>query len=118
MGLRSRGKTDTTSHKTIILGVTIPIIVSTTTTTISIPTIERNGIVVVHREHGPAECATRLNNQAEPEHVQILLCYSVILILDDLVMIIWGDEFLSGIGVPEVFQVPPLFIFVVQIMYT
>ena len=43
--------------------------------------------------------------------VQILLCYSVILILDDLVMIIWGDEFLSGIGVPEVFQVPPLFIF-------
>ena len=43
--------------------------------------------------------------------VQILLCYSVILILDDLVMIIWGDEFLSGIGVPEIFQVPPLFIF-------
>ncbi|MBH88381.1 MAG: branched-chain amino acid ABC transporter permease [Pelagibacterales bacterium] len=43
--------------------------------------------------------------------VQILLCYSVILILDDLVMIIWGDEFLSGIGVPEIFQVPPIFIF-------
>jgi branched-chain amino acid transport system permease protein len=43
--------------------------------------------------------------------VQILLCYSVILILDDLVMIIWGDEFLSGIGIPEIFQVPPLFIF-------
>ena len=43
--------------------------------------------------------------------VQILLCYSVILILDDLVMIIWGDEFLSGLGVPELFQVPPLFIF-------
>jgi len=43
--------------------------------------------------------------------VQILLCYSVVLILDDLVMIIWGDEFLSGVGVPEVFQVPPLFIF-------
>ena len=43
--------------------------------------------------------------------VQILLCYSVILILDDLVMIIWGDEFFSGIGVPEIFQVPPLFIF-------
>ena len=43
--------------------------------------------------------------------VQMLLCYSVILILDDLVMIIWGDEFLSGIGVPEIFQVPPLFIF-------
>ena len=42
--------------------------------------------------------------------VQILLCYSVILILDDLVMIIWGDEFLSGLGVPELFQVPPLFI--------
>ena len=43
--------------------------------------------------------------------VQILLCYSVVLILDDLVMIIWGDEFLSSVGVPEVFQVPPLFIF-------
>jgi branched-chain amino acid transport system permease protein len=43
--------------------------------------------------------------------VQILLCYSVVLILDDLVMIIWGDEFLSGLGVPVVFQVPPLFIF-------
>ena len=26
-------------------------------------------------------------------------------------MIIWGDEFLSSVGVPEVFQVPPLFIF-------
>ena len=25
-------------------------------------------------------------------------------------MIIWGDEFLSGIGVPEIFQIPPLFI--------
>ena len=43
--------------------------------------------------------------------VQILLCYSVVLILDDLVMIIWGDEFLSSVGVPEIFQVPPLFIF-------
>ncbi len=43
--------------------------------------------------------------------VQILLCYSVVLILDDLVMIIWGDEFLSSVGVPKVFQVPPLFIF-------
>ena len=43
--------------------------------------------------------------------VQILLCYSVVLILDDLVMIIWGDEFLSSVGIPEVFQVPPLFIF-------
>ena len=43
--------------------------------------------------------------------VQILLCYSIVLILDDLVMIIWGDEFLSGLGVPELFQVPPLFIF-------
>ena len=26
-------------------------------------------------------------------------------------MIIWGDEFLSSIGVPEIFQVPPIFIF-------
>ena len=43
--------------------------------------------------------------------VQILLCYSIVLILDDLVMIIWGDEFLSSVGVPKVFQVPPLFIF-------
>ena len=43
--------------------------------------------------------------------IQILLCYSIILIMDDLVMIIWGDEFLSSIGVPEIFQVPPLFIF-------
>jgi len=43
--------------------------------------------------------------------VQILLCYSVVLILDDLVMIIWGDEFLSSLGLPEIFQVPPLFIF-------
>ena len=42
--------------------------------------------------------------------IQILLCYAVILIVDDLVMIIWGDEFLSSIGVPEIFQVPPLFI--------
>ena len=43
--------------------------------------------------------------------IQILLCYSIVLILDDLVMIIWGDEFLSGIGVPEIFQIPALFIF-------
>tara|TARA_B100000686_G_scaffold93040_1_gene99448 strand:- start:19420 stop:20322 length:903 start_codon:yes stop_codon:yes gene_type:complete len=42
--------------------------------------------------------------------IQILLCYSVVLILDDLVMIIWGDEFLSSIGVPEIFQIPPIFI--------
>ncbi len=43
--------------------------------------------------------------------VQILLCYSVVLILDDLVMIIWGDEFLSSLGIPKIFQIPPLFIF-------
>ena len=43
--------------------------------------------------------------------VQILLCYSIVLILDDLVMIIWGDDFLSSLGIPEVFQVPPLIIF-------
>ena len=42
--------------------------------------------------------------------IQILLCYSIVLILDDLVMIIWGDEFLSSIGVPEIFQIPPIFI--------
>jgi len=43
--------------------------------------------------------------------VQILLCYSVVLILDDLVMIIWGDEFLSSLGIPKIFQIPPLLIF-------
>ena len=42
--------------------------------------------------------------------IQILLCYSIVLILDDLVMIIWGDEFLSSIGVPEIFQIPPIFV--------
>lgn len=42
--------------------------------------------------------------------VQILLCYAFILILDDLVIIIWGEEFLSSLGIPEVFRRPPLFV--------
>jgi branched-chain amino acid transport system permease protein len=43
--------------------------------------------------------------------VQILLCYSIVLILDDSVRIIWGYEYLNGIGVPELLQRPPFFIF-------
>ena len=41
---------------------------------------------------------------------QLLVCYGFILILDDLVLIIWGDEFLSSLGVPAVFRRPPLFV--------
>lgn len=40
---------------------------------------------------------------------QILVCYAFILIFDDLVRIIWGADFLS-MGMPEAFQVKPLFI--------
>lgn len=40
--------------------------------------------------------------------MQLLVCYAFILIMDDVVLIIWGEEFLSSIGVPEAFQVPPL----------
>jgi branched-chain amino acid transport system permease protein len=38
--------------------------------------------------------------------MQLLVCYGVILILDDLVKIIWGPEFKS-LGMPAAFQKPP-----------
>lgn len=41
--------------------------------------------------------------------MQLLVCYALILILDDAVKIIWGAEFQS-MGMPEAFQAPPLFI--------
>lgn len=41
--------------------------------------------------------------------VQLLVCYAFILIVDDLVIIVWGDEFLSSLGVPDLFRVRPLF---------
>ena len=41
--------------------------------------------------------------------LQLLVCYGVILILDDAVKIIWGAQFLS-MGMPPAFQRPPLFI--------
>jgi len=41
--------------------------------------------------------------------MQLLVCYALILILDDVVKIIWGAEFQS-MGMPEYFQAPPLFI--------
>ena len=41
--------------------------------------------------------------------MQLLVCYSFILILDDAVKIIWGPEFQS-MGMPDEFQLPPLFI--------
>jgi len=41
--------------------------------------------------------------------MQLLVCYGFILIFDDLVKIIWGPEFKS-MGMPQAFQVPPLFI--------
>lgn len=42
--------------------------------------------------------------------VQILVSYAVILILDDLVLIVWGENFLSSLGVPDAFRVPPYFV--------
>jgi len=41
--------------------------------------------------------------------MQLLVCYGFILIFDDVVKIIWGAEFRS-MGMPAVFQVPPIFI--------
>ena len=41
--------------------------------------------------------------------MQLLVCYALVLILDDLVKIVWGPEFRS-MGMPPAFQVPPLFI--------
>lgn len=41
---------------------------------------------------------------------QLLVCYAFILILDDLVILVWGEEFLSSLGVPEAFRVRPLIV--------
>ena len=41
--------------------------------------------------------------------MQLLVCYAVVLICDDLVKLIWGGDFLA-MGMPPAFQVPPLFI--------
>ena len=41
--------------------------------------------------------------------LQLLVCYGVVLIADDLVQIIWGSEYLS-MGMPETFRLPPLVI--------
>ena len=41
--------------------------------------------------------------------MQLLVCYAVVLIMDDVVKIVWGAEFLS-MGMPEAFQAPPFFI--------
>ncbi len=42
--------------------------------------------------------------------LQLLVCYAFILILDDVVLIVWGEEFLSSLGAPEVFRTRPLFV--------
>ena len=41
--------------------------------------------------------------------MQLLVCYAFVLIMDDVVKIVWGAEFLS-MGMPESFQAPPFFI--------
>ena len=41
--------------------------------------------------------------------MQLLVCYAVVLICDDLVKLVWGPDFLA-MGMPPEFQVPPLFI--------
>ena len=41
--------------------------------------------------------------------MQLLICYAVVLICDDLVKLIWGPDF-RAMGMPPEFQVPPLFI--------
>ena len=40
--------------------------------------------------------------------LQLLVCYAFILIFDDLVIVIWGEEFLSSLGAPEAFRTRPL----------
>ncbi|MEZ5856492.1 MAG: branched-chain amino acid ABC transporter permease [Hyphomicrobiaceae bacterium] len=42
-----------------------------------------------------------------PVLMQILVCYAVILILDDVVKLVWGPDFLS-FGMPETFQRLPI----------
>ncbi len=41
--------------------------------------------------------------------LQLLVCYAVVLIFDDVVKIVWGPDFLA-MGMPPAFQVPPLMI--------
>jgi branched-chain amino acid transport system permease protein len=41
--------------------------------------------------------------------MQLLICYAVVLIFDDVVKIVWGADFQS-MGMPPAFQRPPLFI--------
>ena len=41
--------------------------------------------------------------------MQLLVCYAVVLIFDDVVKIVWGADFLA-MGMPASFRVPPLFI--------
>jgi branched-chain amino acid transport system permease protein len=41
--------------------------------------------------------------------MQLLVCYGFILIFDDVVKIVWGAEFRS-MGMPAIFQVPPIFV--------
>ena len=41
--------------------------------------------------------------------MQLLVCYALVLIMDDVVKIVWGAEYLS-MGMPETFQAPPFFI--------
>lgn len=42
--------------------------------------------------------------------LQILACYALILIFDDLVNIVWGSEFIS-MGLPDAFRLRPLIVF-------
>ena len=41
--------------------------------------------------------------------MQLLICYAVVLIFDDVVKIVWGADF-HAMGMPAAFQVPPLFV--------
>jgi branched-chain amino acid transport system permease protein len=41
--------------------------------------------------------------------MQLLICYAVVLIFDDVVKIVWGPDF-HAMGMPAAFQVPPLFV--------
>jgi branched-chain amino acid transport system permease protein len=41
--------------------------------------------------------------------MQLLVCYAVVLIFDDLVKMVWGADF-QAMGMPPAFQVPPLYI--------
>ncbi len=41
--------------------------------------------------------------------MQLLVCYALILIMDDVVKLVWGADFRS-MGMPAIFQLPPLMI--------